>query len=66
LIFDVNPGVRTRVGLLRVEAAPIAPEALLDRVDLKPDQPFERSLGMPREHQLQRFVEQLSPFLVPT
>lgn len=41
LMFEVNPGARTRVGMVRVEAAPIAPEALFDRVDLRPGQPFE-------------------------
>jgi len=41
LIFDIDPGARTRVGMVTVESAPIAPEALLIRLDVRSGQPLD-------------------------
>jgi outer membrane protein assembly complex protein YaeT len=41
LIFDVNPGARPRVRMVTVEGAPITREALLDRINLRTNTPFE-------------------------
>ena len=41
LIFDVDPGARTRIGMVAVDGAPIAPAALLTRLDVRAGQPFD-------------------------
>lgn len=43
LIFDIDAGRRTRVGMVTVEGAPIPAEALLDRIGLRRAEPFEQT-----------------------
>src|SRR5207247_358231 len=41
LLYEVEPGQRTRIGMVEIEGAPIPTAALLERIDLRTGQPFE-------------------------
>lgn len=69
LVFEITPGTQTRIGIVSVERAPIAPDALLSRLDVRAGQPFEpanlvSSLGRYRaELQAKGYYEARANFL---